>query len=126
MGWRGRGGGGGWSGPWPGRGPFNHLPPWQRPGWLFGGGFGRGLGFGGGGYPYNPGVCARFPWLPRWWWARPGYGYGQSYPAYGPGYGAGYGYPYMTYPRGAYGAPGYGYPYAAYPSYPQAPYMGYW
>ncbi|MGQ9469774.1 MAG: hypothetical protein ACUVTD_08170 [Nitrososphaerales archaeon] len=18
---------------WPGRGPFSHLPPWQRPGW---------------------------------------------------------------------------------------------
>jgi len=34
MGWRGRGGG--WSGPWPGRGPFSHLPPWQRPGWLYG------------------------------------------------------------------------------------------
>ena len=35
MGWRGRGGGG-WSGPWPGRGPFSYLPPWQRPGWLYG------------------------------------------------------------------------------------------
>ncbi len=34
MGWRGRGGG--WSGPWPGRGPFSYLPPWQRPGWLYG------------------------------------------------------------------------------------------
>jgi len=32
MGWRGRG----WIGPWPGRGPFSHLPPWQRPGWLYG------------------------------------------------------------------------------------------
>ncbi|MBC7128120.1 MAG: DUF5320 domain-containing protein [Thermoplasmatales archaeon] len=21
---------------WPGRGPFSYLPPWQRPGWLFG------------------------------------------------------------------------------------------
>ena len=31
MGWRGRG-----SGPWPGRGPFSYLPPWQRPGWLYG------------------------------------------------------------------------------------------
>jgi hypothetical protein len=31
MGWRGRGGG-----PWPGRGPFSYLPPWQRPGWLYG------------------------------------------------------------------------------------------
>jgi hypothetical protein len=32
MGWRGRG----WAGPWPGRGPFSHLPPWERPGWLYG------------------------------------------------------------------------------------------
>ncbi|MGB9914830.1 MAG: DUF5320 domain-containing protein [Candidatus Bathyarchaeales archaeon] len=32
MGWRGRG----WTSPWPGRGPFSHLPPWQRPGWLYG------------------------------------------------------------------------------------------
>ncbi|MEM2901400.1 MAG: hypothetical protein QXO32_01530 [Candidatus Bathyarchaeia archaeon] len=23
-------------GPWPGAGPFSYLPPWQRPGWLFG------------------------------------------------------------------------------------------
>ncbi|MEM3514365.1 MAG: hypothetical protein QXQ66_05010 [Candidatus Hadarchaeum sp.] len=21
---------------WPGRGPFNYLPPWERPGWLYG------------------------------------------------------------------------------------------
>jgi len=28
-GWRGRGN-------WPGAGPYNHLPPWQRPGWLYG------------------------------------------------------------------------------------------
>jgi len=29
-GWgRGRGRGG-WMGPWPGRGPFSYLPPWQR------------------------------------------------------------------------------------------------
>jgi hypothetical protein len=31
MGWRARG-----FGPWPGRGPFGHLPPWERPGWLCG------------------------------------------------------------------------------------------
>ena len=31
WGWRGRG-----EGQWPGRGPFSHLPPWQRPGWLYG------------------------------------------------------------------------------------------
>lgn len=23
-------------GSWPGQGPFSHLPPWQRPGWLYG------------------------------------------------------------------------------------------
>ena len=23
-------------GPWPGRGPFSHLPPWQRPGRRYG------------------------------------------------------------------------------------------
>ena len=27
---------GGRRGSYPGRGPFNHLPPWQRPGWLYG------------------------------------------------------------------------------------------
>ena len=32
MGWRGRG----WSSTWQGRGPFSDLPPWQRPGWLYG------------------------------------------------------------------------------------------
>jgi hypothetical protein len=21
---------------WPGRGPFSYLPPWMRPGWLYG------------------------------------------------------------------------------------------
>ncbi|WFO74875.1 hypothetical protein J4526_07335 [Desulfurococcaceae archaeon MEX13E-LK6-19] len=34
WGWRGRGWG--WWSPWPGRGPFSYLPPWLRPGWLFG------------------------------------------------------------------------------------------
>ena len=24
------------TGPWPGHGPFSHLPPWERPGWLLG------------------------------------------------------------------------------------------
>lgn len=62
WGWRGR------SGAWPGRGPFSYLPPWQRPGWLFG--FSRGWA-----YSFNPWVCARFPWLPRWWWAYPQYGW---------------------------------------------------
>jgi hypothetical protein len=23
-------------GPWPGNGPFRHLPPWERPGWVYG------------------------------------------------------------------------------------------
>ncbi|MGB9842420.1 MAG: hypothetical protein ACPLKZ_06860 [Candidatus Bathyarchaeales archaeon] len=32
MGWKGRD----WTSTWPGRGPFSHLPPWQRPGWLYG------------------------------------------------------------------------------------------
>jgi len=36
MSWRGRRGGGVWGGPWSGRGPFSYLPPWQRPGWLYG------------------------------------------------------------------------------------------
>jgi len=102
MGWRARSG----FGQWPGRGPFSDLPPWQRPGWMFGfgRGFGRGLGrgfgrgFGLGGNPY---VCARFPWLPRGWWANPGI-YGP--PSYG------YGYP-------EYGHPSYGYPYATYQQY---------
>ena len=26
---------GGWWSPWPGRGPFSYLPPWQRPGWVY-------------------------------------------------------------------------------------------
>lgn len=32
CGWR-RSGGFGY---WPGRGPFSYLPPWERPGWLYG------------------------------------------------------------------------------------------
>jgi len=78
MGWRGRGRG--FSGPWPGRGPFSYLPPWQRPGWLYG--YGRGFGYGYWGAQYNPYVCQRFPWLPRWWWTNPQtYGYLAPYPA---------------------------------------------
>jgi len=107
WGWRGRG----WTGPWPGRGPFSYLPPWQRPGWLFG--FGRGFGRGWW-WGANPYVCARFPWLPRWWWANPAYAYG-------------FAYPYMTYPWYSYGYPWYSalpytrhwypYSYTAYPWY---------
>ena len=56
-------------GQWPGRGPFSHLPPWERPGWRYGGrGYGRGWGI-------DPSACARFPHLPRWWWADPTYTY---------------------------------------------------
>ena len=125
MGWRGRGGGR--SGPWPGRGPFSYLPPWQRPGWLFGYGRGVGYGYGGVGYgrglgygrgigygygraSYNPYVCQRFPWLPRWWWANPAHGYTAPYRSAYPGYG---GYPTPGYPR-------------AYPSYVPSPYPRYW
>jgi hypothetical protein len=36
MRWRGRGRNRGNDGIWPGHGPFNNLPPWQRPGWLYG------------------------------------------------------------------------------------------
>jgi len=54
---------------WPGRGPFSHLPPWQRPGRTYGG---RGYGRGGS---VNPQACARFPGLPRWWWADPTFAY---------------------------------------------------
>jgi len=54
---------------WPGNGPFSHLPPWQRPGRATSGrGYGKGWGA-------NLQVCARFPGLPRWWWADPTYAY---------------------------------------------------
>ena len=55
----------GWVGPWPGRGPFSHLPPWQRPGWLFG-----------------RGAC--------WWLFRPFWAYWGPYPLYRP-----LGWPYL-------------------------------
>jgi hypothetical protein len=50
---------------WPGNGPFSNLPPWQRPGWVYGGGYNVA--------GYDPSTCRRFPWLPRWWWANPEY-----------------------------------------------------
>ena len=60
MGWRGRR-------RWPGNGPFRDLPPWQRPGWRYGNtGYDRDSG-----YTVDPTRCARFPELPRWWWANP-------------------------------------------------------
>lgn len=59
MGWRGRR-------RWPGNGPFRDLPPWQRPGRMYGnGGYDRDYS--------DPTRCARFPELPRWWWANPDY-----------------------------------------------------
>jgi len=71
MGWFGWGRGrGGWIGPWPGRGPFSYLPPWQRPGWLFG----RGACWWLFGYPwayrfypfYTPYYMPYFtPWIYR-------------------------------------------------------------
>ncbi len=91
MGYRGR------RGRYPGNGPFRDMPPYQRPGRLYGYGrgmgYGRGYGYYGAGYgrgygtgygrgysytsPYN---CARFPWLPRWWWSDPKYGSSMPYP----------------------------------------------
>jgi hypothetical protein len=66
MGYRGR------RGRYPGNGPFRDLPPWQRPGWMCGSGVGGGYGAASG-YTGDPSKCARFPWLPRWWWANPEY-----------------------------------------------------
>jgi len=79
MGYRGR------RGRYPGNGPFRYLPPYQRPGWLYGYGRGRGYGYYGTGYGggdsyASPSSCARFPSLPRWWWADPKYGSSWPYP----------------------------------------------
>ncbi|MEZ0290295.1 MAG: DUF5320 domain-containing protein [Sulfolobales archaeon] len=41
-----------WYSPYPGHGPWRHLPPWERPGWVFGRGW-----------------C----WLPYWWAYYRGY-----------------------------------------------------
>jgi len=58
MGYRGR------RGKYPGNGPFRDLHPRKRPGWSYGYGVERrDLG--------DPSKCARFPWLPRWWWSNP-------------------------------------------------------
>ena len=38
-------------GRWPGNGPFRNLPPWERPGWLYGRGSCWSMG-------YRPGVGA--------------------------------------------------------------------
>lgn len=103
MGWRGGfGRRGGWFGPWPGRGPFNFLPPWQRPGWLFGRGscwrlFGPGM-FGAYGYPgffgyqgYGFGGPLGYSY-PPYLGASP-YAY-RRYPPVYPGMVPPYGYPY--------------------------------
>ncbi|RLG85016.1 MAG: hypothetical protein DRO18_06440 [Thermoprotei archaeon] len=68
FGWRGgRGGWGRWS-PWPGRGPFSHLPPWMRPGWLFG----RGSCWFLFGWPW--GLRWYYPfWYPYYWLPTPYY-----------------------------------------------------
>ncbi|MHC1628081.1 MAG: hypothetical protein ACXQTI_04535 [Candidatus Nezhaarchaeales archaeon] len=50
-----------WFGPWPGRGPFSYLPPWMRPGWIFG----RGACWWLFGAPYW--LWARWYW-PTFWW----------------------------------------------------------
>jgi hypothetical protein len=46
----GRGGGRGY-GQWPGNGPFRHLPPWERPGWLYGRGSCWSMGYWSGTNP---------------------------------------------------------------------------
>ncbi len=85
WGWRGGRGRGGWVGPWPGRGPFSHLPPWQRPGWLFGRGSCWWL-FGMPGWALRWGWYG-YPWTP--YFGMPWYYWGTQLPYYGPTY-----YPY--------------------------------
>jgi len=41
-------------GPWPGRGPFSHLPPWERPGWMFGRGTCWRYWYPAAPFPYKP------------------------------------------------------------------------
>ncbi|RLF13636.1 MAG: hypothetical protein DRJ66_07490 [Thermoprotei archaeon] len=90
MGWRWgwAGGRGGWQGPWPGRGPFSYLPPWLRPGWLFGRGACRWLfGFPWLFYPYRTWPYMPLPY-PFWfsyypWYIMPWF---YSYPYYYPYY----------------------------------------
>ncbi|QOJ79734.1 hypothetical protein IG193_01345 [Infirmifilum lucidum] len=40
-------------GRWPGNGPWAHLPPWERPGWI-----------------YGPGYCWRAYGVPGWYYWR--------------------------------------------------------
>ncbi|MEM3476440.1 MAG: hypothetical protein QXL69_02415 [Candidatus Bathyarchaeia archaeon] len=45
---RGRRRSGAQAGPWPGAGSFSYLPPWQRPGWIYGkGAFNSYTGYSG-------------------------------------------------------------------------------
>jgi len=77
-------------------------------GW--GRGFGRGFGWRG-----NPYVCARFPWLPRWWWTGM---YGPITPfttAPGTSYTPYYAPPYSTYGTPTAAMPSMMYPYAMSP-----------
>jgi len=67
MGYRGRGCGRNYLG----NGPFRDLPPWQRPGWIYGAGAGA-MG------TTDPYTCQRFPWLPRRWWAYIDWKQGQT------------------------------------------------
>lgn len=86
MGYGWMGGRSGWAGGWPGRGPFSYLPPWQRPGWLYG----RGACW----------VFYRAPgWSAPWYWYRPYYAPPYSY------------YPYAAWPYQTPPVSGY-YPYA--------------
>jgi hypothetical protein len=50
----------GWWGRYPGRGPWSHLPPYERPGWWYG----RGWCWWYGRYPYIP----AHPYVS--WWSR--------------------------------------------------------
>ncbi len=69
----GRGGRWGWAGPWPGRGPFSYLPPWQRPGWIFG----RRTCWWLYGWPW---YMHQYPyWFTPYYWTPPYYPY---YPYY--------------------------------------------
>ncbi|MGV9102528.1 MAG: DUF5320 domain-containing protein [Promethearchaeia archaeon] len=57
SGWgRGRGGS-----LWPGNGPFSHLPPWERPGWLYGPGSCWALGYWGTSPTGTTGVAPSVP-----------------------------------------------------------------
>ena len=99
WGWGWRGGGWGWWSPWPGRGPFSYLPPWQRPGWLFGRGACWWL-FG----PY-----AWSMWANPWYWYARYWAYPWPWYWYWGLYMTPYAYPWSFY----------GYPYIAYPWYPR-------